>query len=340
MVHEQQIEERKVAVITGASSGIGMATALEFAAKGYNVVLAARRIDELREAAHHCEELGVDALSVATDTSDDAAVHRLGQSAVDTFGRIDVWVNNAAVYMVGKFEDIPLKDIRRLMDTNFFGYLHGSHTALRQFREQGYGTIINVSSVNAAAPQPYVSVYSASKAAVRAFDESLRMELKLENLDKKIHVCTVMPASIDTNLFQNGANYTGKEVHALEPVYDPAYVARRIVKLAEHPRRQSFVGPAGVLMALQNAHSPKMYEKQVGKYTEADLLSAEPVETTAGNLYEPILDNRGIRGGWREKRVRADHLNASLGVGLAALAGIASVAYLLLARKHESVEQS
>lgn len=176
-------EERKVAVVTGASSGIGMATALGFAEKGYNVVLAARRLDELKDVARRCEEYGIDAVSVMADVSDDAAVYSLGQTAIDTFGRIDVWVNNAAVYLVGKFEDLPLKDMHRLMDTNFFGYIHGSHTALRQFRRQGFGTIINVSSVNAAAPQPYVSIYSASKAAIRAFDESLLMELKLEGID-------------------------------------------------------------------------------------------------------------------------------------------------------------
>lgn len=145
-----------------------------------------------------------------------------------------------------------------------------------------------------------------------------------------------MPASIDTNLFQNGANYTGKEVSALEPVYDPTYVAKRIVRLAEHPRRQSFVGPAGALMAFQNAHSPRTYEKQIGKFTEADLLSDHPVGSTAGNLYEPIAMHRGMRGGWREKRVGADQLNTGLGVGLAALAGAAGVVYLLLTRKHDA----
>lgn len=327
-------EANKVAVITGASSGIGMATAQEFAAKGYDVVLAARRKSELDEVAQRCQDKhGVRALSITTDTTDDTAVRALAEAAVSEFGRIDVWVNNAAVYLTGKFEDVPLEDMRRVIDTNLFGYLHGAHAALAQFRLQGHGTLINVSSVNAAAPQPYVSIYSASKAAIRAFDESLRMELRLEGLAQKIRVCTVMPASIDTNLFQNAANYTGKKVQALEPVYDPTYVAKRIVRLVKYPRRQTIVGPAGLLMALQNAHSPRSYEKQVGKYTEADLLAEEEVQPTRGNLYEPMLENRGMRGGWREQRIRADRLNAGLGVAMAAAAGVASLAYLLLKRK-------
>lgn len=327
--------ERKVAVITGASSGIGMATALEFAANDYNVVVAARRMDELKEVARRSEELGVESLAVMTDVSSDDEMHELCSQAVEAFGHIDVWINNAGVYLVGKFQDLPLKDMQRLMDVNFFGYVHGSHAALGQFRKQGYGNLINVSSVNAAAPQPYVSVYSASKAAIRALDESIRMELRLEGLLGKINVCTVMPAGIDTNLFQNGANYSGKRVQAIEPVYDPSYVAKRIYQLAKKPKREKYVGPVGTLMALQRTHLPSMYEKQVGTFTDMDLLSDKDAAPTSGNLYEPLAGNRGIRGGWREKRLRADHFNMITGGVLATAAGLISLS-LLLANKRRS----
>lgn len=326
--------DTKVAVITGASSGIGRATALEFSKKGYSVVLAARRVRELEDVAEECRTHGVSALPVALDTSDDQAVHQLGQLSVQTFGHVDVWVNNAGVYIAGKFEDTPLADMRRLIDVNFFGYVHGSQAALSLFRGQGFGTLINVSSVNASAPQPYVGVYSASKAAVRALDESLRMELRLDGLQDMIKVCTVMPASFDTNLFQNAANYSGHQVRALEPVYEPRYAAKRIVALAKHPKRELKLGPAGRLMALQNAHMPRTYEKQLGRFTEADLLDDdEPATAGPGNLYEPIETNRGIHGGWRGQRVRADRLNAGLGVGLAVAAGIAGFGYYLMNRE-------
>jgi short-subunit dehydrogenase len=321
---EPMQQQRQVAVITGASSGIGMATALEFARHGYDVVLAARRKKELEQTARQCQEHGVNTLVVPTDTTDDTAVHSLAEAAIQHFHHIDVWVNDAGVYLTGTFQDVPLEDMRRVFDTNFFGYVHGSHAALTEFRRTGHGTLINISSVNAAAPQPYVGIYSASKAAVRALDESLRMELRIDGLQDDIHVCTVMPASIDTNIFQNAANYTGREVQAIEPVYDPAYVAKQIVSLARRPRREIIVGPAGKLMAIQNAHMPARYEKQISKFTKNDLIGNKPAVMTDGNLFESVETNRGMRGGWREKRTRADHLNAGIGLGLLAAAGLAA----------------
>lgn len=330
--NEQQT--RQVAVVTGASSGIGMATVLEFARQGYDVVLAARRRKELEDVAKQCQEHEIETLVVPTDTSNDKAVRALCEAAIQRFGHIDVWVNDAGVYLTGKFEDTPLEDMHRLFDTNFFGYVHGSQAALAEFRRQEHGILINVSSVNASAPQPYVAAYSASKAAVRALDESLRMELRVDDLQDKIHVCTVMPASIDTNIFQNAGNYTGKEIEALEPVYDPAYVAEQIVKLAHHPKRQIIVGPAGKLMAMQSAHMPHMYEKRMSRFTQSNILSNRPATMSDGNLFEPIGQNRGMRGGWREQRLRADKLNMGIG---AALAGIfaAGVGVALYKRKKE-----
>lgn len=326
---------RKVVVITGASSGIGLATALKFAEKGYNLVLAARRMDELQEVERQCEAMGIEALAVMTDVSHDSEVHSLAAQALEAFGRIDVWINNAAVYMAGKFQDQPLEDMKRLMDVNFFGYVHGSHAALAHFRNQGYGTLINVSSVNAAAPQPYVSIYSASKAAVRALDEAIRMELQLEGLQESIHVCTILPAGIDTNLFQNAANYTGKKLQAIEPVYDPTYVAKRIWQVAENPRREKYVGPVGTLMALQRTHFPNMYERQVGKFTDADLLAEETVAHSKGNLYEPDHMNRGMRGGWRESRLRADRFNMATGAVVGAVMGLIGLGIYMSRRSRQ-----
>lgn len=335
MAGKEGTTERKVAVITGASSGIGRATALQFADSDYNVVLAARRMDELREVARQCEEAGVETLCVATDVSDEGSVQALCADAVETFGRIDAWVNNAGVYIAGNFLDTPSRDMKRLMDVNFFGYVYGSNAALAQFRKQGYGTLINVSSVNAAAPQPYVGIYSASKAAIRALDESIRMELKVDGLDETIHVCTVMPAAVDTNLFQNAANYTGHKLQAIEPVYDPEYVAKHIYAMTEKPKRAKFVGPAGTFMMLQNAHIRPLYEKQMGVFTHSDLLSEEEAAVDSGNLFEPVETNRGTRGGWREKRMRADKLNITLGAVTAAAIGLIGLG-LLSTRKMRS----
>jgi short-subunit dehydrogenase len=333
MAQNEEMSERKVAVITGASSGIGFATALEFAENDYDVVLAARRVAELKEVARLCEDTGVTALVVPTDVSKDEDISNLSDKAVEAFGHIDVWVNNAAVYMAGRFEDQPYGDMRRLMDTNFFGYVYGTRAALEKFREQGYGSLINVGSVNSSAAQPYVSVYSASKAAVRALGESIRMELILDGLQDTIHVSTIMPASIDTNLFQNAANYTGRKLQAVEPVYDPTYVAKRIVKTVSSPRREKFVGPAAKFMAMERTHLRGTYESQMGKFTEKDLLSDEPARDSAGNLYEPVFANRGMRGGWRDKRLTATRMNLSFGAATAALFGLIGLGIFMTRRR-------
>lgn len=336
MAEDLQTPDRKVAVITGASSGIGYATALEFAENGYNVVIAARRLEELNKVARECDELGAETLTVITDVDNDDIVHDLCREAELRFGHVDVWINNAGVYLVGKFEDTPLRDMKRIMETNFFGYVHGSQAALKQFRKQGYGTLINVSSVNAAAPQPYVSIYSASKAAIRAMDEALRMEIELEGMSDRIHVCTAFPASTDTNLFQNAANYSGHEVRAVEPVYDPTYVAKRLYQLAEKPKREKYIGPAGTVMALQRTHLPGMYERQIGKFTDAELLGKERVADTHGNLYAPLTFNQGMRGGWREKRIRADEMNIAGGAILAAVVGLIGYGLIMSKRRRAS----
>lgn len=327
--------ERKVAVITGASSGIGTATALEFADRGYDVVLAARRLEELQDVALQCEEKGAQALAVLTDITSDESVHDLMNSAVEHFGRIDVWINNAGVFLVGKLESLPPEDMKRLMDVNFFGVVRGSHAALEQFKRQGYGTLINVSSVNAAAAMPYISIYSASKAAIRAFDESLRMELSLDGYTDKIHVCTAMPATVDTNIYQNAANYTGREVQAIEPVYDPTYVAKKLYKLTEKPKREKFIGPAGTVLAFQRAYNKANYEEIIGKYADMELLAEqeERIPNTHGNLHAPVPYNRGMRGGWRESRLTAKGTNVALGAVSAAIVGLIGVG-IIMSRKH------
>ena len=126
-------------VVTGASSGIGRATALAFARSGARVALAARREQPLRELARECEEAGGRAIVVPTDTTDEAAVESLAQRAHDELGGLDVWVNNAGVTLFARFDEAPSDAFRRVIETNFFGYVHGARTALRRFREQGWG---------------------------------------------------------------------------------------------------------------------------------------------------------------------------------------------------------
>lgn len=287
-----------VIVITGASSGIGRATALDFAKQGATLLLAARREAPLQELAVECSRLGGQALAVPTDTTNEEAVQALARRAVETFGRLDVWVNNAAVTLFARFEEAPPEVFRRVIETNLFGYIHGARAALPYFREQGSGILINVDSVVGAAPQPYTSAYVISKYGIRGLAGCLRMELHLDNAPD-IHVCTVMPASFDTPLFEHAANYTGRKPKAMDPVYSAEQVAETIVGLVERPQREVIVGQAGYMMVMQSTFAPELYERTMAHQVDQNHLEHTSAPPTEGNLFEPMPQYTGISGGWR-----------------------------------------
>jgi short-subunit dehydrogenase len=292
-----------VVVITGASSGIGRATALAFAGKGCAVVLAARREEALEAVAKECERhRGARALVVPTDVTDARAVNDLARRAQERFGRVDVWVNAAAVTVFGPFQEVPLEDFRRVLDVNVMGYVHGARAALRVMREQGRGTLVNVSSVVGVVSQPYTHAYGMSKYAVRALSASLRQELLLEKT-KHIHVCTVLPATIDTPLFEHAANYTGRKPVAMPPVYSPERVARTVVDLVRVPRREVVVGPMGRSMVFESRVMPGMVERMMARQVDRTHLSRkESAPAGHGNLHVPVPGEGAVHGGWGGRR--------------------------------------
>jgi short-subunit dehydrogenase len=284
-----------VVVITGASSGIGRAAAMEFAKQGSSLVLAARREEALGTLARDCEVLGARAIAVRTDVTDESQVEQLAQKAKDTFGRIDVWVNNAAVTAFGNFEELPPDVFRRVVETNFFGYVYGARAAMRRFREQGSGVLINNASMVGKAGAAYLTAYSASKWAIVGFSDALRQEVIDED---DIHVSTVLPASIDTPLFQQAANYMGRAIKPMNPTYDATTVAKAIVKLTQHPMKEVHSGGAGLAMAVQRTMNPGGFDRIAAKAVREDHFADKPAPPTPGNLWDPMPEYTGISGGW------------------------------------------
>ena len=181
-------------------------------------------------------------------------------------------MNNAAIGVFGRITDVPLADIQRVLDVNIVGYVNGARAALPRLRAQGAGVLANVASIVGEISQPYTAAYSISKAAVRALSVSIRSELQLDGI-RKVKVCTVLPAAIDTPFFQHAANYTGRKVVAMPPVYTPERVAATIVALAAKPRREAVVGPAGRLMVLQHKITPAKVEAAMAVQVEKTHLS-------------------------------------------------------------------
>jgi NAD(P)-dependent dehydrogenase (short-subunit alcohol dehydrogenase family) len=288
-----------VVVITGASSGIGRATAHALAEHGASVVLAARSEQILREVAKECEAAGGRALAVPTDVTDKEAVQDLARQAADHFGRIDVWVNNAGVMAYGYFEQIPDETYRQVIETNLFGSINGARAALPYFREQGSGVLINVSSLWGRMFSPYVSAYTTSKFGVRTFSESLREALADE---EGIDVCTILPQSVDTPIFRHAANYSGRVAKPVPPVADPDRVVNAILRCIEHPQREVSVGYVGHLEAIVQETVPGFFNWLAPYVMRWAAFSSEPAESKPGNVFETMPEWNQVDGGWRGKR--------------------------------------
>ncbi|MBN9163345.1 MAG: hypothetical protein BGO98_17145 [Myxococcales bacterium 68-20] len=289
--------EGAVVVLTGASSGIGRVTARMFARRQAKLVLAARSPEALQEVARRCIELGGETIAVPTDVRDESQVLALRDAAIARFGRIDIWVNDAASYLLGNLEEVPSELVRGLMETNVLGTFHGAKAAVTQFRKQGHGTLISIGSIAGTAPYAKASAYCASKHAVHAMNAALRQELVGTNIE----ACIVAPASIDTPLFDHAANYTGVEMRVMPPIYSPGRVARAILRCAERPRRLVFVGGAPLLTTLLHLLLPRVYERLQPQLVAERHVGPRTAPKIPGNIPEtlPPYDDEA---GWRRGR--------------------------------------
>lgn len=273
---------RQTVLITGASSGIGLATARMAAARGAAVVLVARHEPSLREAAEKIRETGGRAEWHVADVADRAALEAAADLAERSFGGLDSWVNDAGVSTVGTLEETPIEDQRRVFETNYWGVVNGSLVAAQRLRAKG-GAIVNVGSVLSDRAMIYQGAYSASKHAVKGFTDALRMELEADRAP--ISVTLIKPASIDTPYQEHARLEWGeRSVKLPPPVYDPRLVARAICFACAEPRRTIVVGGGGAAIAFAGTFFPRLTDlamESIGK----------PVQTTAVEGRPEMRDN-------------------------------------------------
>jgi len=245
-----------VAVVTGASSGIGEQTAYALARRGYHVVVAARRLERLEAVAQRCRQMGAAAMAVATDVADAAAVRSLVAVTLDQFGRLDVMVNNAGSGLFAPFDQTTEQQMRDIFDVNFYGVFHGCQAVIPVMRRQGGGHIFNVSSVVGKRGTPFHSAYCATKFALCGLDESMRIELRGEN----IRVTTVCPALTDTEFFGSSRRGRGarRSFERFRGLTAPAVIGEKIAASVGHNRPELVFTLGGKFLAKLAALSPRM----------------------------------------------------------------------------------
>jgi short-subunit dehydrogenase len=264
----------QVLVITGASSGIGLTTAKMAAKQGARVVLASRDEESLRRAVDEIQAEGGQATYVLADVANRDELENVANKAVETYGGFDTWVNNAGVSIYGRILDVPTDDAHRLFETNYWGVVNGSLVAVPRLLERG-GVLINTGSVVSDRSIPLQGHYSASKHAVKAFTDALRMELEEE--DAQVAVVLIKPAAIDTPYPEHAKNYMEAEPTLPPPIYAPEEVARTILACAEKPKREVTVGGGGVMMGMMGKVAPRLGDK----FMEATQFSGQKLDQPA-----------------------------------------------------------
>ncbi len=293
-VHLKPLAEQ-TAVVTGASSGIGLATAKALAAAGARVLLISREEQDLADAVAQIREAGGQAEFFVADVADRAALQAAAAFAAERFGGVDTWVNNAGTSIYGRMWEITEEDARRLFDTNYWGVVNGSLTAVEHLRARG-GALINIGSVLSDRAILIQGHYSATKHAVKGFTDALRMEIERDELP--ISVTLVKPTSIASPFPEHARNYMDKAPTVPPPIYAPEVVARAVCACAEKPVRDITVGGAGKMLSGMGALMPRVMDKFMENVMYGQQRRDEPSGDGAGILHAPIADGARVRGAY------------------------------------------
>lgn len=293
----------QVAIVTGASSGIGRATALELAGDGWSVVLVGRASESLLAVKADCHDRGVETLMVTVDVGNQAEVDRLFDAAVERFGRVDAVINSAAAVGYGRFEDIPAEVFDRVIVTNLLGTANVARTSLRHFRRQSGGHLVLMGSLLGKIAAPFMSPYVTSKWGVHGLARILQIEARQT---PGIEVSVVSPGSVNTPAYLQAANYTGWEGRPPPPIDPPEKVAKAVVRCLSKPRRDRGVGIINPIVVLGFRALPGVFDALVTPLMRLGGLSKRPIRPHAGNVLNPQPEKDGRYGPWGRLGRRTD----------------------------------
>ena len=318
-------------MITGASAGVGRATAIAFARLGARVGLVARGRDGLEGARADVVAAGGEALVVPTDVADPSAVERAATEVESALGPIDVWVNNAMATIFSRFSEIEPDEYRRATEVVYLGYVWGTRAALRRMVTRDRGVIVQVGSALAYRAIPLQSAYCGAKHAIQGFTEAVRCELLHER--SNVHVTTVQLPALNTPQFDWSRNRMPKQARPVPPVYQPELAADAIVWAAAHRRREVYVGGTTVRSILGDKLAPGVGDRYLGRTGYESQQTDEPAAERPDNLFEPVGGDLGTRGRFDdEAHSRSLQLELSRHRGWLATAAAGAVLALLARR--------
>lgn len=309
--------KNKTVIITGASSGVGLATAEAFANAGCTLILASRGEEALSQAVDRCTSLGAQTLGIPTDVSDYGQIINLRDKALEYAGSIDFWVNNAGVMASGKFEEIPIEVSHQVVKTNLLGYMNSAHAILPIFKKQGYGILINNVSIGGFMPAPYSAVYSSTKFGIKGMMECIQGELSDE---ADIHICNLYPQIQRSTGNMHSAKYSGLDFKIPPSAADPRDTAEALLNLALNPKKDKFPDFNSWALKIMHDIFPKILVNTASAGMRI-LMKLKDGKPTDGNVLQPSKYPHRIYGE-TILPVPSGKAKVALGIGLIAVLGL------------------